>query len=117
MRSTSPLGLQVELLRDGRPIDLGPAGGRDRLKDMKPVTLEYQGKQITATLDRGQTLSGKTPPQEAPPMWYVTIGGTALTKFPATPGDSEASVRRRVLAWLKAHPDMLDRDQIVLGGG
>jgi hypothetical protein len=84
---------------------------------MEQVTLEYQGKQITATLDRGQTLSGQSLPQEAPPMWYVTIGGTALTKFPAIPGDSEASVRGRVLAWLKAHPDMLDRDQIVLGGG
>lgn len=50
-------------------------------------------------------------------MWYVTIGGTALTKLPATPADTEASVRNRVLAWLKSHPDMLDRDQIVLGGG
>ncbi|HEY3011708.1 MAG TPA: hypothetical protein VGJ36_03090 [Gemmatimonadales bacterium] len=50
-------------------------------------------------------------------MWYVTIGGTALTKFPAAPADTEASVRGRVLAWLEAHPDMLDRDQIVLGGG
>lgn len=90
---------------------------RDRLSDMKQVTLEYQGKQITAALDRGQTLSGQALPQEAPPMWYVTLGGTALTRFPATPADTEASVRGRVLAWLKAHPDMLDRDQIVLGGG
>lgn len=90
---------------------------RDRLSDMKQVTLEYQGKQITAALDRGQTLSGQALPQEAPPMWYVTLGGTALTKLPATPADTEASVRSRVLAWLKAHPDMLDRDQIVLGGG
>jgi hypothetical protein len=84
---------------------------------MEPVTLEYQGKQITAALDQGQTLSGQTLPQEAPPMWYVTIGGTALTKFPATPADTAASVRSRVLNWLKSHPDMLDRDQIVLGGG
>jgi hypothetical protein len=84
---------------------------------MEPVTLVYHGKQITAALDRGQTLSGQTLPQESPPMWYVTIGGTALTKFPAAPADTEASVRGRVLAWLKAHPDMLDRDQIVLGGG
>jgi hypothetical protein len=84
---------------------------------MEQVTLEYQGKQITAALDRGQTLSGQTLPQEAPSMWYVTIGGTALTKFPATPSDTEASVRSKVLNWLKSHPDMLDRDQIVLGGG
>jgi hypothetical protein len=84
---------------------------------MDQVSLEYRGKQITATLNRGQTLSGKPESRAEPPMWYVTIGGTALTKFPAAPKDSEASVRGRVLAWLEANPDMLDRDQIVLGGG
>jgi hypothetical protein len=72
---------------------------------MKQLSLEYRGKQITATLG------------DEPPMWYVTIGGTALTKFPARPEETEASVRERVLAWLEANPDMLDRDQIVLGGG
>jgi hypothetical protein len=70
---------------------------------MDQVSLEYRGKQITTALNRG--------------MWHVTIGGTALTKFPASPADTEASVRGRVLAWLEANPDMLDRDQIVLGGG
>jgi hypothetical protein len=70
---------------------------------MEQVTLEFQGKQINATLQ--------------PPMWYVSIAGTALTKLPASPSDTEAAVRSRVLAWLEAHPDMLDRDQIVLGGG
>jgi hypothetical protein len=84
---------------------------------MDQVTLDYRGKQITAALGRSQTLSGQALPQEEPPMWYVTIGGTALTRLPATPSDTEASVRGRVLAWLKEHPDMLDRDQIVLGGG
>jgi hypothetical protein len=72
---------------------------------MKQVSLKYRGKQITATLG------------DEPPMWYVTIGGTALTKLPARPDDMEASVRGRVLAWLEANPDMLDRDQIILGGG
>jgi hypothetical protein len=84
---------------------------------MEQVTLEFQGKQITATLNQGQTLSGEVLGRAEPPMWYVTIGGTALTKLPASASDSEASVRSKVLAWLKAHPDMLDRDQIVLGGG
>jgi hypothetical protein len=85
---------------------------------MDPVSLEYRGKQITAALNRGQTLSGRDLPGEAEPaMWYVTIGGTALTKFPARSDDTDASVRGRVLAWLEANPDMLDRDQIVLGGG
>jgi len=86
-------------------------------KTVDQVTLDYRGKQITASLNRGQTLSGKPLPQDEPPMWYVTIGGTALTRFPATPSDSEASVRGRLLAWLRDHPDMLDRDQIILGGG
>lgn len=84
---------------------------------MDQVSLNYRGKQITASLDRGQTLSGQVLPREGPAMWYVSIGGTALTKFPAAADDTESSVRDRVLAWLKAHPDMLDRDQIVLGGG
>jgi len=72
---------------------------------MKQLSLKYRGKQITLTLG------------DEPPMWYVTIGGTALTKLPAQPDDREASVRGRVLAWLEANPDMLDRDQIILGGG
>jgi len=72
---------------------------------MKQLSLKYRGKQITVTLG------------DEPPMWYVTIGGTALTKLPAQPDDTEASVRGRVLAWLEANPDMLDRDQIILGGG
>lgn len=84
---------------------------------MEQVSLEYRGKQISAALGRGQTPSGEILSEEGSPMWYVTIAGTALTKFPATPADTEASVRSRILAWLKAHPDMLDRDQIVLGGG
>jgi hypothetical protein len=92
-----------------------PSRGRFQL--MNEITLDYRGKQITATLNRGQTLSGTVLPTEEPPMWYVTIGGTALTKFPAGRGDTEASVRGRVLAWIEANPDMLDRDQIVLGGG
>ena len=84
---------------------------------MDHVNLEFRGKQISAALNQGQTLTGQNLPRGEPPMWYVTIGGTALTKLPATPDDTEGSVRDRILAWLEAHPDMLDRDQIVLGGG
>ncbi|MGH7508147.1 MAG: hypothetical protein ACREMZ_01585 [Gemmatimonadales bacterium] len=84
---------------------------------MDTVQVEHRGKQISAALSRGQTASGEVLPGEGRDMWYVTIGGTALTKFPATPMDTEDSVRARVLRWLKEHPDMLDRDQIVLGGG
>jgi hypothetical protein len=84
---------------------------------MEQMTLEYQGKQINVALNQAQTLSGKALPGGEPPMWYVTIGGTALTKLPATASDTESSVRSKVVAWLEAHPDLLDRDQIVLGGG
>ena len=73
---------------------------------MDQVTVSYQGKQITAALSEGQA-----------PQWHVTIAGTALTKFPATATDTEEQVRDRVLRWLREHPEMLDRDQIVLGGG
>jgi hypothetical protein len=84
---------------------------------MEQVNFEYRGKQISAALNKGQTLSGQHLPRAEPPMWYVSIGGTALTKIPAVLNESEASVREKVLAWLKANPDLLDRDQIVLGGG
>ena len=84
---------------------------------MEEVTVDYRGKRVTATLGSGQTLSGEALSGEQAPHWYVAIAGTALTKFPATPADTEESVRQQVLRWLQEHPDMLDRDQIVLGGG
>jgi hypothetical protein len=84
---------------------------------MEQVSVEHRGKQIIAALNRRQTTSEAIVPGESPDMWYVTIAGTALTKLPATPADTEESVRARVLQWLEEHPDMLDRDQIVLGGG
>ena len=84
---------------------------------MDEVTIDYQGKRITAALSSSQTLSGEVLPSKKTAMWHVSIAGTALTKFPATPSDTEAVVRQRVLRWLKENSDMLDRDQIVLGGG
>jgi hypothetical protein len=81
------------------------------------MEFEYRGKRISAARSETQTDSGKALPRREQPMWYITIGGTALTKLPAEPADTEESVRNRVQAWLDAHPDLLDRDQIVLGGG
>jgi hypothetical protein len=86
-------------------------------RTMDQVTVTYRGKQITASRSGGQTMSGEALPGDKAPEWHVSIAGTALTKFPATAGDTEAQVRDRVLRWLREHPDMLDRDQIVLGGG
>lgn len=84
---------------------------------MEEVIVEYQGKRLTVALSSTQTLSGQALPGNHAAMWHVTIGGTALTKFPATPSDTEESVTQRVIGWLQDHPEMLDRDQIVLGGG
>jgi hypothetical protein len=84
---------------------------------MEEVTVEYRGKRLTAALSSTQTLSGQALPGDQSAMWHVTIGGTALTKFPASPSDTEESVTERVIRWLQDHPEMLDRDQIVLGGG
>jgi hypothetical protein len=84
---------------------------------MEDVTIEYHGKRITAALSSNQTLSGQALPTEKAPMWHVTIAGTALTKFPATSSDTAELVRDRVRRWLEEHRDLLDRDQIVLGGG
>lgn len=84
---------------------------------MEEVIVEYQGKQLTATLSTTQTLSGQALAGEQTAMWHVTIGGTALTKFPAAPSDTRESVTDQVHRWLQEHPEMLDRDQIVLGGG
>lgn len=84
---------------------------------MRQIDLDYRGKRISASLNQGQTLSGESLPGAEPLMWYITIGGTALTKLPAQPAETDESVRGRILVWLEAHPDLLDRDQIVLGGG
>lgn len=81
------------------------------------VSIEYRGKQLTASLGRGQSATGEALATSEPAVWYVTIGGTALTTLPASPGDSEETVRGRILQWLRENPDLLDRDQIVLGGG
>ena len=84
---------------------------------MDQVSIEFRGKHISAALNRSQTLTGEVLSGAEPPMWYLTIGGTALTKLPASPADTEASVRNRILAWLEENSALLDRDQIILGGG
>ena len=84
---------------------------------MEELTVDYQGKRVTAVLSSTQTLSGQALPGEQAAMWHVTIGGTALTKFPAAASDTAEQVRAQVVQWLKEHPEMLDRDQIILGGG
>ena len=81
------------------------------------ISVEYRGKQITASLGPGQTGTANAGSASEPAVWYLSIGGTALTKLPALPDDSEETVHTRILQWLREHPEMLDRDQIILGGG
>ena len=81
------------------------------------ISIEYRGKQITASLGPGQTGATDAGSSSEPAVWYLSIGGTALTKLPASPADSEETVRSRILQWLREHPELLDRDQIILGGG
>ncbi len=102
----------VAATRRGTAVLLHETRGR-----MEEVTVEYQGKRLTAVLSSTQTLSGEALPGDQAAMWHVTIGGTALTKFSATPSDTRESVTERVIRWLQDNPEMLDRDQIVLGGG
>jgi hypothetical protein len=87
------------------------------MTSVNEISIEYRGKQLTASLGRGQTATTGAGSPSEPAAWYLSIGGTALTQLPALPADSEETVRTRILQWLRENPDMLDRDQIVLGGG
>ena len=49
--------------------------------------------------------------------WYVTLGGTAITRLEARAGERELALRNRIRQWLADHPELHSRDQIVLGGG
>ncbi len=85
---------------------------------MQKVRVTYEAKEFVA--ERGSSRTPSTErqvPTEKRAMWYLRLGPTALTKFPARPDDTDASVRERVLAWIRTHPDLKDRDQINLGGG
>jgi hypothetical protein len=81
-------------------------------------TVEHRGRRIS--VERGaphsasQTGGGQAPGQGE---WFLTIAGTALTSLRVHPGESEAELERRVHAWLDEHSELLDRDQIHLGGG
>ena len=49
--------------------------------------------------------------------WYVTLGPKAITSLDAVPGESDDTLRARIREWLAAHPEMPDREDIILGGG
>jgi len=80
--------------------------------------LQYRGKRYT--VERGQPVGAAAQGGGAPAgpqRWYVTLGGTAITKVEHQPGETEAVLRARIRRWLAEHPDLQTRDQIHLGGG
>jgi hypothetical protein len=77
-----------------------PAGRR--------ITVEHRGKPYLVELDEATA---------AAPRWVVTLGPTAITSLDARPGDDEAAVRVRLLAWLDHQPPLDSRDDVHLGGG
>lgn len=80
--------------------------------------LQFRRKRYT--VERGQLVDtaarGAGAPR-GPQYWYVTLGGTAITRLEVQSGEPEAALRARLRRWLAQHPDLQSRDQIVLGGG
>jgi hypothetical protein len=81
-------------------------------------TLQYRGKRYV--VERGQRPSTSARGAGGPVgrnHWYLTVGGTALTSLEARPRETDEELKARVRAWLDAHPELHNRDQIHLGGG
>jgi hypothetical protein len=82
------------------------------------LELEYRGKRYT--VERGQAAKTAATGGGSPvgaDQWYVTLSLAAITSLPFEPGETEAALRSRVVAWLDAHPELEGRDEIYLGGG
>jgi hypothetical protein len=81
-------------------------------------TLQHRGKRYT--IERGRSgpaaARGGGAPVD-PERWYITLAGTALAAVEAKDGEDERELRARIRAWLDAHPELQDRDQIHLAGG
>ena len=85
---------------------------------MEHITFEYRAKRYTLTASPGKTPATPGPPAApAEPAWHLTLGPTALTTLLRVEGEPSEAVQARAIAWIDAHPDLQDRDRIVLGGG
>ena len=73
------------------------------------ITVE-RGAPPSASRDGGGQAAGAG-------RWFLTIAGTALTALPAEADEQAPDLEARIHAWLDAHAELLDRDQINLGGG
>lgn len=83
----------------------------------KRIRCEYNGSSYSIELDPARTTSGEVRGGGGLGIWYVTVGGTAVTSFPAEPGDTDASVCARLEAWLQKRSEIGERKDIHLGGG
>lgn len=82
------------------------------------LELEYRGKRYT--VERGKAAGSAATGGGSPvgtDQWYVSLNLAAVTCLPVEAGETEAGLRARIVAWLAAHPELQDRDEIYLGGG
>lgn len=81
-------------------------------------SLEFAGREYTVL--RGDPPANAAKGGGAPVgrrSWYVTLGAKAITSLEAVPGETDDMLRERIREWLAAHPEMPDREDIMLGGG
>lgn len=81
-------------------------------------TLTYDNREYT--VERGAPAEVAAEGGGSPPggdRWYITLGPKAITSLEARAGEDDAELRARIRAWLDAHPEMPDAEDIVLGGG
>lgn len=84
----------------------------------RKFTVSYEDREYT--VERGAPPAAAAEGGGSPPggdRWYITLGPKAITSLEAQDGESDADLRGRIRAWLAAHPEMPDAEDIVLGGG
>lgn len=76
---------------------------------MKRVTVQHGGKKYEAEIKPGDETSGAAE-STAEEVWHVTSEGATVTTFPVTPGESDGSIREKVMEWLEANQDRPQSD-------
>lgn len=85
---------------------------------IRKFALDFEGREYT--VERGERAATAAEGGGAPvghDRWYVTLGPKAITSFEVRSGEGQAALRDRIRAWLAAHPEMPDAEDIVFGGG
>ena len=76
---------------------------------MQHVTIQHNGLTYSARVRDGEDVTATAGPA-GDRVWDVTQGGATITSFPASPGDSKASVERKIVEWLEANADRPAQD-------